>query len=737
MNYINRSIQRVDAIDKVTGKAKYPSDFDCENQLHLKVVFAERPHAIIHSINTSEAEKFPGVVAVLTASDVPVNEYGLQKKDQPVLCGPGSTINGADHVRFIGDQVACIIAESMDIAEKASHLLKIDWEDLPIVADPRKSWDGTSIEIHPFTSRNVCWYDRVRKGDVDSAFADADVIIENDYETPLQEHAYLQPEAGFAYTDDEGRITVVVSGQWTHEDQEQIAHALGIPIDRVRVIYPAIGGAFGGREDMSVQIVLALAVKKLSEAGIDRPVKCVWSREESIIGHGKRHNYKIHSKWGATKDGKIIASETRILADAGAYMYTTNKVMGNAILVCNGPYEIPNVSIDAYAVYTNNIPGAAFRGFGGPQGTFAGEMQMNHLAEALGMDPVEIRMKNLYHPGSLINVNTPIPKSVTMQEVLEDCASVSGWEKRSGKWKKKSNPSINSSSSFRNGTGIAAGFKNIGFSYGYGENCWATIELEGEKEITHVVIRHGAAEVGQGSHTAIKQMAAEALGVDIEIITTDYSDTSTSKSSGSVSASRMTFMAGNSVRQAAEIALHKWELGERPVKVTHQYLAPQTTPLDPETGYCMPNFTYAYVAQSVDLVVDVDTGQVKINKVIVSDDVGKAINPQQVVGQIEGCTIQAQGYVMMENFIQEGGYSKTNRFSTYLIPTVMDIPDQVESRILEYPDQYGPWGARGVGELPYLALAPAIMSAMYDATGVWFHDFPLTPERVLRGLGKL
>jgi CO/xanthine dehydrogenase Mo-binding subunit len=250
-------------------------------------------------------------------------------------------------------------------------------------------------------------------------------------------------------------------------------------------------------------------------------------------------------------------------------------------------------------------------------------------------------------------------------------------------------------------------------------------------------LRHAAAEVGQGAHTAILQMAAEALGVDIGLIETDYSDTSSSKSSGSVSASRMTFMSGNSVREAAKIALHKWQLGERPVKVIHQYLAPQTSSLDPETGYCMPNFCYAYVAQSVELVVDTETGEVKIKKIIVSDDVGKAINPQQVVGQIEGCTVQAQGYVMMENFIQENGYAKTNRLSTYLIPTVMDIPDEIESRILEYPDQYGPWGAKGVGELPYLSLAPAIMAAMYDATGVWYHDFPLTPERVLRGLRKL
>ncbi|MBN2046945.1 MAG: xanthine dehydrogenase family protein, partial [Anaerolineaceae bacterium] len=420
MKYINRSALRVDARGKVNGEAQYPADFNDPDQLYMKVVFAHRPHAIVKQIDVSEAEALPGVALILTAADVPVNEYGLQVKDQPVLCGPGSTKEDGDHVRFIGDQIACVVAESAEIAAAAARLIRIEFDDLPVITDAHEAM-GCELQIHPNTKRNIAWYDRVRKGDLEKGFAAADIIIENDYYTPVQEHAYLQPEAGISYLDEEGRITVVISGQWTHEDQEQIAHALDLPVDRIRVIYPAIGGAFGGREDMSLQIVLALAIMRLHERGIDRPVKCVWSREESIIGHGKRHHYHIHSKWGATKDGKVIASETTIIEDAGAYMYTSNKVMGNAVLLCNGPYEIPNVSIDAYAVYTNHVPGAAFRGFGGPQGAFAGEMQMNHLAEALGLDPVEARMRNVYREGSLINVGTPIPQGVTMQEVMEDC----------------------------------------------------------------------------------------------------------------------------------------------------------------------------------------------------------------------------------------------------------------------------------------------------------------------------
>lgn len=737
MSNINQSVPRIDAVDKVTGTAKYPGDYYYADQLWLKVVFAERPHARILSIDTTDATQIEGVVTILTAADVPNNEYGLQVRDQPVLCGPGSSKIDGDHVRFIGDQVACVVAETEKIAAEASKLVKIEYEDLPVVADPVAAMSGKEFDIHPHVKNNIAWYDRVRKGDVEEAFLKADIIIENEYVTPVQEHAYLQPEAGVAYLDEEGRITVIVAGQWAHEDQEQIAHSLDLPVDKVRVIYPAIGGAFGGREDMSLQIVLGLAVKKLSELGIKRPVKSIWSREESIIGHGKRHEYRIYSKWGATSDGKVIASHTKIVSDAGAYMYTSNKVLGNSVLVCNGPYEIPNVSIDAYTVYTNNIPGAAFRGFGAPQGLFAGEMQMNHLAEALGMDPVEVRMRNVYQPGSLINVDSPIPEGVTMQEVLADCALASGYAvKNKGVWQKETF-NKEEGERIKRGKGIASGFKNIGFSYGYPEHCWATIEMYGEDRIEKVILRHAAAEVGQGAHTVIKQMAAEGLGVPLEIVETDYSDTASSQSSGSVSASRMTFMAGNAVKEAAAIAMHRWQMDERPVKVTHKYLAPQTSNFDPETGYCMPNFTYAYAAEMVEVAVDTETGQVFIENVTVSDDIGKAINPQQVVGQIEGGIAQALGYVITENFIQEKGYAKTNRLSNYLIPTVLDIPNKVESRLLEYPDPHGPWGARGVGELPYLAFAPAVVAAVHDAIGVWFHTFPLTPERVLAGLGKI
>lgn len=735
MAIIGKSVQRHDVKDKTTGKALYPGDYNMSDQLYMKVLFSERPHAIVKSIDTSAAEKVEGVVAILTAKDVPVNEYGLLTPDQPVLCGPGSKKEFADRVRFIGDQVALVIAETEKIAETARGLIQVEYGDLPIVTDPEEALDEGSTLLHPNYGTNIVKSFRIRRGDVDAAFAKCDVIVEGEYHTPEQEHAYLQPEAGISYLDEEGRITVVVAGQWTHEDQEQIAHALDLPLDKIRVIYPAIGGAFGGREDMSVQIILALAVMRLHERGIDRPVKIIWTREESIVGHHKRHAYKLVGKWGATREGKILAAQVDIVADAGAYVYTTPKVLGNATLMCVGPYDIPNVKVDSKAVYTNNLPGGAFRGFGGPQGAFEGELQVTRLAEALGIDPVEFRMRNLIEDGSILPTQSVVPAGVTIKPVMAACAEHSGWQNTDAGW--KAPEPIKDEGHIKRGRGMACGFKNVGFSFGGVETSHAILELFGGEEIERAVLHHAGADVGQGAHSAFRQMAAEALGIPLEKIELVVSDTSQTGNSGSASASRMTFMAGNSIRGAAEAALEQWKNEERPAVVEYTYHARSTSPYDPETGVCDPNITYGYVAETVELEVDTETGEIKLIKVYCADDVGKAINPMQVVGQIEGCVVQAAGYALMENFIQKDGRVLTNMLSNYLIPTVLDVPEEVESIVLELADPQGPYGARGMGEMPYIPLAPAIIHALHDATGVWFYQFPLTPERVLRGLGKI
>ncbi|MGC9334757.1 MAG: xanthine dehydrogenase family protein molybdopterin-binding subunit [Anaerolineae bacterium] len=747
---VGESVTRIDARAKVTGEARYPGDFVMEDMLHAKILFAGRAHARVLSIDSAQAEAVPGVVTIFTAADVPVNEYGLQTPDQPVLCGPGSDKPGTDVVRFVGDQVALVVAETEDAAARARDLIHVEYEDMPVLTDPFEALEADAPQLHPHrqpselhpelsTEGNIISHHQIRKGDMEAAWEAADVIVEGEYRTPAQEHAYLQPEAGVSYIDEEGRVTVVSAGQWTWEDQQEIAHALGISPDRVRVIYPAIGGAFGGREDMSVQIVLALAAQRLQ-----RPVKITWSREESIQGHCKRHPMWLSCRWGATREGKLVAAKVRVVADGGAYCYTTNKVLGNTAITCTGPYEFPNAEIDVDGVYTNNPPGGAFRGFGAPQGIFAAEMQMNKLAEALQMDPVELRMRNLLQDGTPTTTRTPLPGGVSLVEVTQQCAQAVGWQRTDEGWQRP--PAIATSPSNRlrratvpgavqSGIGLAVGFKNIGFSFGYQENCWAKIELLGEEEIESATVFIGSADVGQGTHTVIQQMAAEALGIPLQSVRMEASDTATSPgSAGSVSASRMTFMAGNAVQETAALALEHWRGGERPAVAEHTYLAPQTTPFDPDTGEGLPNFAYGYVAQAVEVEVDTETGVLDIRRVVCVDDVGRAVNPQQVEGQIEGGVVQAIGWATCENFIVDKGHVLTPYLSTYLIPTIADVPQRVESVIVEKPDRRGPWGVRGMGEMPFIPLAPALVAAIHDATGVWINDLPLTPERVLRSL---
>ena len=720
MTKIGDSISRIDAVGKVTGEALYPGDINMPGQLWMKVLFARRPHARVKRLDVSKAAHAPGVVRVLTARDVPCNEFGLGSYDAPVLVD--------DVVRWVGEKVALVVAETEKQAEHARDLIEIVYEDLPSVTDPHEAMKPGATQVHPAYAHNILKHIPIRKGDVARGFAEADVIVEGVYHTPAQEHAYLQPEAGLSYMDDEGRVTVVVGGQWVHEDQEQIANALALPHDKVRVIYPAIGGAFGGREDMSVQIILALAALKLN-----RPVKIIWSREESMIGHHKRHPMWLKAKWGAKRDGKLVAAQVEVIADAGPYMTTSPKVLGNAALGGPGPYEIPNVHVDAYAVMTNNVPSGAFRGFGGPQGHFEAETQMNKLAEKLGIDPVEFRLKNVLREGRLLSTQTPLPGGpVSLPQVVEKCAEEFGWQRKAKNLALSEAEGVKRKT--KTGFGFACALKNIGFSFGYQENATATVELHGGAEIEKVIVYHAAAEVGQGTHTVLAQMAASAVGVSIEKVQMIVSDTATTGNAGSVSASRMTYMGGNAIKGAAEAALQKWHDEERPAIATYKYLAPPTENYAPETGKAKPNVAYGYVAEAVEVEVDTETGQVRIARVTCADDVGEAINPRLIQGQIEGAVVQAEGWAIQENFLSKDGKVLTPYLSTYLIPGILDVPERVDSVIMEFPDDNGPWGVRGMAEMPFIPLAPAIVAAVHDATGVWIDELPLTPWRVLKAL---
>jgi len=715
---IGASLPRPDALGKVTGATQYPADLVKPNMLQLQVVFAHRPHAHILSIDTSAALNFPGVVAVLTAADVPHNAFGLIDADQPVLCG--------DIVRFEGDKVALVVAKNKDAARAGAKLVNVEYEDLPAVTNARTALAPDAPRVHTHKPNNQLLHVPIRKGDVEGAFAEADVILDGEFTTSWQEHAFLQPEAGIAYVDDRNRLIIETAGQWLHEDRRQIAEILQLPEEQVIIRYAAIGGAFGGREDMSMQHVLALAAWKLR-----RPCALVWSREESMIAHHKRHPVNIRCRWSAMKDGRITGVKAEVIADGGAYASTSVEVLKATSLFASGCYEIPNIAVDGYAVYTNNIPAGAFRGFGAPQAQFASEIMVTRLAEALNIDPVEMRRRNIYREGSIEPTQQPLPAGVSALPVLERCVEEAHNRMKYGSHKQHSATAPH----LRRGIGIACGIKNVGYSFGYPEQATATIELFGEADLERAIVRVGAADVGQGTHLILRQIAAETLSLPLDKVTMICDDSSEAPNAGSASASRMTLMGGSAVREAAKAAKEQWGFtDDQHIVVTKQYRPPATTQLDPISGASKPNYCYGYAAQAVEVEVNTLTGQVQVVKIISVHDVGRAINRQQVEGQIEGCLAQALGYALLEHFQMRDGHILTPYFSTYLLPTTRDMPTEIIPVILELADTNGPYGARGMAEMPLVPFAPAVASAIHDATGVWLTEQPMTPERVLAAL---
>ncbi len=716
---IGAPLPRPDARDKVTGAAAYPADLIKPGMLHLQVVFAMRPHARILAIDAQAALRHPGVVAVLTAQDVPYNAFGLIEDDQPVLC--------SDVVRFEGDKVALVVAESKQAAIEGARLVAVEYEDLPAVTDPHVALAEGAPLVHEQRGTNLLFHFPLRKGNVEQALAEADIVLEDTFTTSWQEHAFLQPEAGIAYVDEQGYLVLETAGQWLHEDRRQIAQVLKLPEDRVIVRYAAIGGAFGGREDLSMQHVLALAAWKLK-----RPVALVWSREESMIGHHKRHPVTIRCRWGACKDGSITALVAEIIADGGAYASTSVEVLKDIALFASGCYQIPHLRVDGYAVYTNNIPAGAFRGFGAPQAQFSCEIMVTRLAHALGLDPVEVRRRNIYREGSLEPTQRPLPAGVSALPVLERCI-----EEARARWGYGTPGAEDQPSAphLKRGIGIACGMKNVGYSFGFPEQATASVEVFGTAELERAEVRIGAADVGQGSHLVLRQIAAAALDLPLEKITLICTDSHAAPNAGSASASRMTLMGGRAVHDAAKAAREKWSFtDDERAQATVQYRAPATTPVDPITHTGIPNYCYGYAAQAVKVEVNVLTGQVQVLGVISVHDVGKAINMQQVTGQIEGCLAQALGYALLENFQIVNGHVLTPHFSTYLLPTILDMPTEVIPVVLELADPHGPYGARGMAEMPLIPFAPAVASAIHAATGAWLTQLPMIPERVLAAI---
>jgi CO/xanthine dehydrogenase Mo-binding subunit len=708
---IGASVARPDARDKVTGAARYPADLVRKDMAHLKAVFAHRTHARIVNIDRARALAVPGVLAVLTAADVPYNRYGLIDADQEVLC--------SERIRYAGDRVALVVATSPDVATAAALLVDVTYEDLPAVTDALEAMRADAPLVHPDRESNILLHQPIYKGDIERGFAEADIILEGTFTTSWQEHAYLQPDAGIAYYEDDV-LVVETAGQWLHEDRRQLAAIVGVEEAAVIVRYAKIGGAFGGREDLSVQALLAVATWKLK-----CPTAIVWSREESIIGHHKRHPYHITARWGAKRDGTIVAVQTRSVADGGAYASTSVEVLKGSAVFAQGPYRVPNIATDSYVVYTNNVPSGAFRGFGAPQAHFAAESMITRIAHALEIDPVDIRRKNIYREGDIESTRGVLPRGVSALPVLERCAAEALARFDPQRRDRESTK--------RRGIGIASGMKNVGYSFGFPEQATATVELIGTQRIERAVVRTGVADVGQGVALILRQIVAEKLELSLASVALVYEDSAQAPNAGSASASRLTFMAGRAVHDAAAAAQANFLAGKG-TSATVQFKPRPTTAIDLVTGEGSPNYCYGYVSQAVEVEVDITTGVTRVLRIISVHDVGRAINRQQVEGQIEGCLAQAVGYALTENLICRAGKIVTPHLSTYLLPTTLDMPTEIVPVIMELADPDGPYGARGMSEMPLVPFAGAVAAAIYDATGAWVSDLPMTPERILAAI---
>ena len=731
---VGEGVQRLDIYQKVQGTRKYPQDFNMEGQLYAKVVWSAHPHAIVKKIDVAAAQAAPGVVKVLTYKDVPVNEYGINTPDQHVLAPEGGK------VRWVGDRIAIVVAETKAQAERAAGLVQVEYEPLPVVTDPRQAMQPGAPLVHEDRESNILHHIPIRKGDVEQGFAQADVIVESYYTTHYVEHAYMQPDAALGYIDDQGRVTVISACQWPHDDLHQMAHMLNLPEDNLREIVPSVGGAFGGREDMHIQHLAALCAFVLR-----RPVKIIFDREEVTQRTGKRHPFYMRHRTGATRDGRLVAAEVELISDAGAYVSTSIPVLNNAATFAVGPYKVPNACIDAYTVYTNNAVTMAMRGFGATQPPMGYESQMDKLAEALGLDPVELRMKNLLEPGDIAVTGNVMTEETGVKETLRQAALAAGWRQEGERWSK---PDIGAPSAphKRRGIGVAIGYKNVGYSLGFDDKSSAqvTLTLAESGEIARVLVKIASIEVGQGVLTALAQIAADTLGVDLSRVRMAYLDTANVPDAGSSSASRHVFMSGNAVHRACQAAREKWEAvlraetGETHVEAEYTFRGRSvraTTPFAPETGECEPHISYSYATQIALVEVDTETGETDLLNFWTAADAGKVVNPATYFGQQAGGVHMGVGYALTEHYIQQDGRPRTRRFSEYHIPTVLDMPREFESIAVESaPDPNGPFGATGLGETPTLPTAPAITNAIHDAVGVWIDNLPATSERVWRAL---
>lgn len=722
---ISRPLPRPDAVEKVTGGGIYADDLYVEGMLHARALRSEVPHARLLSIELSRAKALPGVVAVLTADDVPGRkDFGVHEVDWPVLC--------YDKVRYVGDAIALVAAESEAIAAQALELIDVEYQPLPVVTGPLEAAEPQATAVHE--SGNKLAHFHVEKGDLEAGFAQSEVIVEREYRTQAVEHGFIEPEAGLAVPGADGRIVVYCGGQIPFGDRKQIAASLDVPESNIRVINCLIGGAFGGKEDVSVQIHVALLAQRTG-----RPVKMVFSREESIRVHPKRHATVIRMKTGATRGGALVAHQALIYGDAGAYASLSNHVMLRATTHAAGPYEVPNVVADCHAMYTNNVPSGAFRGFGVPQSGFAMECQMDVLAEALGMSPLELRRRNLLDYGKQTLAGQVMTESCGLRQTLEAVAT-----------EMEKHVFAPAEGDKRRAWGLACAYKNTGYGSGAYDAAGAEVEVFDDGR---AIVRAGAAEIGQGLVGVLAQVVSEELGVPYEMVQVLVSDTDLTPDGDATTASRQTYVSGNAARLASrevrsllsqtaaemleappqelvfadgrvhgngrsvelsQVARAARREGRTP-KITHQYVAPDTKQYQ--------HFAFGFGSQAALVEVDVRTGESKVLKVIAACDVGRVINPLALQGQVEGSISMGLGMALQENFVMQDGQIVTDTLFKCKLPTIDQTPEVI-SFFVEEETQDGPYGAKGVGELASIPTAPAIINAIYNATGVRCYSLP-------------
>ena len=740
---------RQDAFQKVTGQAKYTDDLQFDGMLYARVKRAEVPHAILRHLDVTHARTLPGVYAVLTAENLPgERNHGLVSSDWPILVGIG------ERIRYVGDAVAIVAAETREIAIKALELITIDFETQALVKGPIEACHSDAPALHD--RGNLLKHIRVRKGDVQKGFEEVDLVLEHTFHTPAAEHLFMEPECSIARTTPDGQMEIYVGSQIPYSDRGQVARALGWPDERVRIVGQFVGGAFGGKEDIAGQIHAALLAQVTG-----RPVKLLFERHESMLVHPKRHPTQIRVKVGSKLDGSLTAVETELYGDTGAYASLGENVMERATTHSTGPYEIPHVSSDCYAMYTNNPPAGAFRGFGVTQSTFAIESMMDMLAKELHINPLALRRKNALREGSMTSTGQVLKESVGLLDCIDQVEAE--LKKRGGDHPFDSR----TDGFFRKAWGFAVAYKNTGFGGGAKDAASAEVELFADGTIE---VRTSSAEVGQGLSTVLQLIVAEEFDVPLSQVHVLLMDTDLTPDGGATTASRQTYVSGNAVRLAAGtlcqaisgVLAEKFDL--RPDKihfsggrvlagshlitlasvvdlmkaegreacVSYEYRAPATKPLG-EGGDM--HIAYSFAAQAAEVSVDTRTGEVMVLQVITANDIGKCLNPLGLQGQAEGGVMMGIGGALMENFIVDDGLIFTDKMARYRVPTILHTPEIV-SLVVEHPTLEGPYGAKGVGEIAGIPTAPAIINAIYNAAGVRVDRLPVDQEFIWKSLEK-